>query len=182
MKIYTKTGDKGTTSLIGGTRVPKYHPRIEAYGTVDELISYIGLIRDQAIDANTFDVLVSVQDKLMACASILAADCENCNVKIPQITDDNIIALEKEMDKMDQELPPLTSFVLPGGHTTVSYCHIARNVCRRAERNTIHLADSIPVQENVIRYLNRLSDYLFVLARFLSLRLKAKEILWKPNI
>ncbi|HUW05889.1 MAG TPA: cob(I)yrinic acid a,c-diamide adenosyltransferase [Williamwhitmania sp.] len=181
MKIYTKTGDKGTTSLIGGTRVPKYHPRIEAYGTVDELISHIGLIRDQDIDHHIFEVLVSVQDQLMACASILAADCENCKVTIPQISEEHIVALEKEMDAMDSELPPLTSFVLPGGHPTVSYCHIARNVCRRAERNTIKLAENTPVQENVIRYLNRLSDYLFVLARFLAFKLKVKEILWKPN-
>lgn len=182
MKIYTKTGDKGTTSLIGGTRVPKYHPRIEAYGTVDELISYIGLIRDQAIDQHTFDVLVTIQDRLMGCASILAADCENCKVKIPIIHDEYIAELEAEMDSMDQQLPPLTSFILPGGHTTVSYCHIARNVCRRGERNTIKLAEEVAIQENVIRYLNRLSDYLFVLARFLSLKLNAKEILWKPNI
>jgi ATP:cob(I)alamin adenosyltransferase len=182
MKIYTKTGDKGSTSLIGGTRVPKYHPRIEAYGTVDELISYLGLIRDQSIDQHTFDVLVAIQDQLMACASILAADCENCKVNIPQITNEHIEALEKEMDAMDSQLPPLTSFVLPGGHTTVSFCHIARNVCRRAERNTIKLAENTPVQENVIRYLNRLSDYLFVLARFLTLKLKVKEILWQPNI
>jgi cob(I)alamin adenosyltransferase len=181
MKIYTKTGDKGTTSLIGGTRVPKYHPRIEAYGTVDELISYIGLIRDQEIDQHSFDVLVSIQDKLMACASILAADCEKCEVKIPTIEDQDILVLETEMDSMDQQLPPLTSFILPGGHTTVSFCHIARNICRRSERITIKLAEEIEIQENVIRYLNRLSDYLFVLARFTSFRLKTKEILWKPN-
>lgn len=181
MKIYTKTGDKGTTSLIGGTRVPKYHPRIEAYGTVDELMSHIGLIRDQEIDEHTFDVLVSIQEKLMVCAAILAADCEKCDVKIPIIDDQAILELEAEMDSMDQQLPPLTSFILPGGHTTVSFCHIARNVCRRSERITIKLAEEIEIQENVIRYLNRLSDYLFVLGRFTSFRLKTKEILWKPN-
>ena len=182
MKIYTKTGDKGTTSLIGGARVPKYHPRIEAYGTVDELISYLGLIRDQNVDEHTFNVIVTIQDRLMACASILAADCEDCKVKIPVISDEDILILEQEMDLMDQQLAPLTSFILPGGHTTVSFCHIARNVCRRGERITIKLAEDTPVPENVIRYLNRLSDYLFVMARYQSLKLNAKEILWKPNI
>ncbi len=181
MRIYTKTGDKGTTSLIGGTRVPKYHPRIEAYGTVDELTSYIGLIRDQENDEHTFDTLVKIQDRLMVCASILATDCESCEVKIPTISDQDINDLEVEMDAMDKQLPPLTSFVLPGGHTTVSYCHIARNVCRRSERITIKLAEEVKIQENVIRYLNRLSDYLFVLGRFKSFILKTKEILWKPN-
>ncbi|SDC50662.1 cob(I)yrinic acid a,c-diamide adenosyltransferase [Williamwhitmania taraxaci] len=182
MKIYTKTGDKGTTSLIGGVRVPKYHPRIEAYGTVDELNSYLGLIRDQTIDEHSFNVIVEIQERRMACASILAADCENCNAKIPLISDEDVLALEQEIDVMDQQLPPLTSFILPGGHTTVSFCHIARNVCRRCERITIKLAEDTPIQENVIRYLNRLSDYLFILARYQSLKLNAKENLWKPNI
>ncbi|HAN20008.1 MAG: ATP:cob(I)alamin adenosyltransferase [Bacteroidetes bacterium GWC2_33_15] len=182
MKIYTKTGDKGETSLIGGTRVPKYHDRIEAYGTVDELISYIGLIRDQKIDSNTINTLIEIQDRLMTCASILATDCENCKVKIPELYDSDIEFIEKEIDKMEKDLPPLSSFILPGGHSTVSYCHIARNVCRRAERNSIKVQNQFKHSEKVIQYLNRLSDYLFVLSRKLSTDLFAREIPWKPRI
>jgi len=182
MKIYTKTGDKGETSLIGGTRVPKYHDRIEAYGTVDELISYIGLIRDQKIDEHIINILIEIQDRLMTCASILATDCEDCKVKIPELNVSDIELLEKEIDKMEQNLPPLSSFILPGGHTTVSYCHIARNVCRRAERNSIKVQNQFKHSEKVIQYLNRLSDYLFVLSRKLSIDLFAKEIPWKPRI
>jgi len=181
-KIYTKTGDKGETSLIGGTRVPKYHDRIEAYGTVDELISYIGLIRDQKIDEQIKSVLIEIQDRLMTCASILATDCDNCDVKIPEIYDNDIDKLEKEIDAMEQNLPPLTSFILPGGHTTVSFCHIARNVCRRAERLSIKVQDQLKHSDKVIQYLNRLSDYLFVLSRKLSSDLYAKEIPWKPRV
>ena len=182
MKIYTKTGDKGETSLIGGTRVPKYHERIEAYGTVDELISYIGLIRDQSIDEHTKTVLIEIQDRLMTCASILATDCEDCKVKIPELYKDDIEMLEREIDGMEKTLQPLQSFILPGGHSTVSFCHIARNVCRRAERNSIKVQNQFKNSEKVIQYLNRLSDYLFVLSRKLSLDLKAKEIPWKPRI
>lgn len=181
-KIYTKTGDKGETSLIGGTRVPKYHDRIEAYGTVDELISYIGLIRDQKIDEHSFSVLIEIQDRLMSCASILATDCENCKVKIPEMYDSDIETLEKEIDEMEKDLPPLTSFILPGGHPTVSYCHIARNVCRRAERLSIKVQDQFKNSEKVIQYLNRLSDFLFVLSRKFSIDLYAKEIAWKPRV
>lgn len=181
-KIYTKTGDKGETSLIGGTRVPKYHDRIEAYGTVDELISYIGLIRDQKIDEHTFSILIEVQDRLMTCASILATDCENCKVKIPEMYDSDIETLEKEIDEMEKDLPPLTSFILPGGHPTVSYCHIARNVCRRAERLSIKVQDQFKNSGKVIQYLNRLSDFLFVLSRKFSIDLYAKEIPWKPRV
>lgn len=181
-KIYTKTGDKGETSLIGGTRVPKYHERIEAYGTVDELISYIGLIRDQKIDPETFSVLVEIQDRLMTCASILATDCDDCKVKIPEIFDTDIEMLEKEIDKMEAKLPPLSSFILPGGHQTVSFCHIARNICRRAERLSIKVQEQYKNSEKVNQYLNRLSDYLFVLSRKLSVDLKAKEITWKPRV
>lgn len=182
MKIYTKTGDKGTTSLIGGTRVPKYHERIEAYGTVDELIAYIGLIRDQKIEEAIKNNLIEIQDRLMTCASILATDCDNCDVKIPELSDSDIEFLEKEIDKMEQQLPPLRSFILPGGHTTVSYCHIARNVCRRAERFAIKVSDQYKNSEMVIQYLNRLSDFLFVLSRKLSLDLYAEEIPWKPRV
>ena len=182
MKIYTKTGDKGETSLIGGTRVPKYHDRIEAYGTVDELISYIGLIRDQKIDAHYISILIEIQDRLMTCASILATDCDNCKIKIPDIYNSDIELLEKEIDEMEKGLPPLESFILPGGHQTVSYCHIARNICRRAERLSIKVQSQFEFSENVIQYLNRLSDYLFVLSRKLSKELFANEIPWKPRV
>jgi len=182
MKIYTKTGDKGETSLIGGTRVPKYHDRIEAYGTIDELISYIGLIRDQQIDDYYKKILIQIQDRLMTCASIIATDCENCKVKIPELFISDIETLEKEIDAMETKLKPLTSFVLPGGHTTVSHCHIARNICRRAERNSLKVKDQFKNSEKVIQYLNRLSDYLFVLSRKLSVDLGAQETPWKPRI
>jgi cob(I)alamin adenosyltransferase len=182
MKVYTKTGDKGETSLIGGTRVPKYHDRIEAYGTVDELISYIGLIRDQKIDAHSVNVLIEIQDRLMTCASIIATDCENCKVKIPEIFESDIEFLEKEIDEMEKNLPPLKSFILPGGHQTVSFCHIARNVCRRAERLSIKVQEQFKNSAKVIQYLNRLSDFLFVLARKLSTDLYAKEIPWLPRV
>ncbi len=181
-KIYTKTGDKGETSLIGGTRVPKYHDRIEAYGTIDELISYIGLIRDQKIDHHSISVLTEIQDRLMSCASIVATDCDNCKVKIPEIYESDIELLEKEIDRMEEELPPLSSFILPGGHQTVSFCHIARNICRRAERLSIKVREQYKHSEKVIQYLNRLSDYLFVLARKLSNDLNANEIAWKPRV
>ena len=181
-KIYTKTGDKGETSLIGGTRVPKYHDRIEAYGTVDELISYIGLIRDQKIDNTTKSTLIGIQDRLMTCASILATDCENCKVKIPGIFESDIEILEEEIDKIEKELPPLKSFILPGGHQTVSFCHIARNICRRAERLSVKVQEKFEISEKVIQYLNRLSDYLFVLSRKFSNDFKAKEIHWKPRV
>ncbi len=182
MKIYTKTGDKGTTSLIGGTRVPKYHERIEAYGTVDELIAYMGMIRDQKIEEAIKNNLIEIQDRLMTCASILATDCDNCDVNIPKLYEADIEFLEQEIDKMEQQLPPLRSFILPGGHTTVSFCHIARNVCRRAERFAIKVSDQYKNSEMVIQYLNRLSDFLFVLSRKLSLDLYAEEIPWKPRV
>ena len=181
-KIYTKTGDKGETSLIGGTRVPKFHDRIEAYGTVDELISYIGLIRDQNIHKDLKKVLIEIQDRLMTCASILATDCDNCEVKIPELYDSDIEMLEKKIDLMNEEIPPLTSFILPGGHPVVSYCHIARNVCRRSERLAIKVQNQFKKSEKVIQYLNRLSDYLFVLSRKLSIDLNAKETPWEPRV
>ncbi len=182
MKIYTKTGDKGTTSLIGGARVPKYHPRIEAYGTVDELISYVGLLRDQPVDDYTKQLLVKIQDRLMNCASILAADCTDCKVKIPIIVDTDIKQIEEEIDKMDSMLEPLTSFVLPGGHQTVSVCHVCRTVCRRAERLTTKLAEETPVPENVVVYMNRLSDFFFTLSRKLGKDLNIEQIKWQPNV
>ncbi|MBD3724855.1 MAG: cob(I)yrinic acid a,c-diamide adenosyltransferase [Flavobacteriaceae bacterium] len=188
MKVYTKTGDKGTTALFGGTRVPKHHIRIESYGTVDELNSHIGLIRDQEINPLYKAVLIEVQDRLFTVGAILATPPEKEVLKngqqrlnINRISENDIQYLEQEIDKMDAELPPMTHFVLPGGHTTVSYCHIARCVCRRAERLTVHLHELEPIDETVLTYLNRLSDYLFVLARKLSHDLGAEEVKWIPR-
>ena len=181
MRIYSKTGDNGTTSLLGGKRVPKYHLRIEAYGTVDELIAYIGLIRDQKVSESLRNELIHIQDRLMVCASLLAADCEDCQDQLPKLYDEDISQLEKSIDQMDVELPPLQNFVIPGGHTTVSYCHISRNVCRRAERHAIKRHEESEFPEGVIRYLNRLSDYLFVLSRKLSKDLQVEEVKWEPK-
>lgn len=182
MKIYTKTGDKGQTSLIGGTRVPKYHLRIESYGTVDELNSYIGLIMCQDIDAHYQTVLKEIQDRLFTIGSSLASDPEKSKMKIPDLLATDITLLENEMDQMNEELPELKHFILPGGNTTVSYCHLARCVCRRAERLTVHLAEESFVDSNITIYLNRLSDYLFVLARKLSADAKTKENIWLPRL
>ncbi len=182
LKIYTKTGDKGETSLIGGTRVSKHHIRIEAYGTVDELNSHIGLIRDQDIDNHSKKTLIEIQDRLFTIGASLASDPDTSKMKIPDLKEEDVIYLENEIDKMNEELPEMKSFVLPGGHTTVSYCHIARCVCRRAERLTIHLFEISFVADLVIKYLNRLSDYLFVLSRKLTKDLNAEEIPWKPRM
>ncbi|HEU4790318.1 MAG TPA: cob(I)yrinic acid a,c-diamide adenosyltransferase [Flavobacterium sp.] len=188
MKVYTKTGDGGTTALFGGTRVPKDHARIESYGTVDELNSYIGLIRDQEINSHYKDILIEVQDRLFTIGAILATPPEkevmkNGELRLKKlgITETDIELLEKEIDGMEEALPPMTHFVLPGGHQTVSYCHITRCVCRRAERLAVHLSHNEPVAEIAIKYLNRLSDYLFVLARKLSLDLQADEVKWIPR-
>ncbi|HEX7415419.1 MAG TPA: cob(I)yrinic acid a,c-diamide adenosyltransferase [Bacteroidia bacterium] len=181
-KIYTKTGDKGQTSLIGGTRLPKHHIRIEAYGTVDELNSWIGLLRDQPIDARSIKTLVETQDRLFTIGSLLAADPAKNKMKLPDIKEEDIVLLEKEIDAMEETLPPMKSFVLPGGHTIVSYCHLARCVCRRAERAVLRLAETEKVEELTYKYLNRLSDYLFVLARKLSHNLKATETPWVPRV
>jgi cob(I)alamin adenosyltransferase len=188
MKVYTKTGDTGTTALFGGTRVPKHHIRIESYGTVDELNSHIGLIRDQDISDLYKKVLIEVQDRLFTVGAVLATPPEKETLKNGQprlqnlgIIESDIKFLENEIDIMEESLPPMTHFVLPGGHTTVSYCHIARCVCRRAERLAVHLNDIEPTDAFVIKYLNRLSDYLFVLARKLSFDLKADEVQWIPR-
>lgn len=188
MKIYTKTGDKGTTSLFGGTRVPKHHIRIESYGTVDELNSHIGLLRDQDTDKQTKEFLTEIQDRLFTIGAILATDPEKATLKngkerlnIPKVSDEDIEKLEKGIDKMNVELPEMTHFILPGGHQSVSFCHIARCVCRRAERLSSALYDIESFDEKVLIYLNRLSDYLFVLARKLSKQLQAEEIQWIPK-
>ena len=178
MKIYTKTGDKGETSLLGGARVPKYHLRIEAYGTVDELNSYLGLIRDQEMEKKTKELLIQIQDNLFVIGSHLAKEPGKDKVKIPSISEEMIIELEEKIDEMNESLPPMKFFVLPGGHPTVSYCHIARCVCRRAERVCVHLAENSEVDAIITKYLNRLSDYLFVLSRKFTQDLNAEEIPW----
>lgn len=188
MKIYTKTGDEGQTSLFGGTRVPKHHIRINSYGTVDELNSWLGLLRDQEMDAAHQQILISIQDKLFTLGAILATDPEKWTLKngkerldIPKISEEDITLLESQIDLMNTSLPPMTHFILPGGHTTVSYCHISRTICRRAERMATLLNENEPFDPLVIKYLNRLSDYLFVLGRKLSQDLKAEEIKWIPE-
>ncbi len=182
MKIYTKTGDQGLTSLIGGTRVKKSHLRIETYGTVDELNSYIGLVRDQPVNENRRDLLKEIQDRLFTIGASLASDPDKSKMKIPDLYEADIILLENEMDKMDTEIPPLKVFVLPGGHQSVSFCHVARTVCRRAERIAITLQEESFVSDLVIKYLNRLSDYLFVLCRMMTHELAAEEVPWKPRM
>ncbi len=182
MKIYTKTGDKGQTSLIGGTRVPKHHLRIESYGTVDELNSYIGLIRDQALSDHQQFLLKEIQDRLFTIGSALASDPEKSKMKIPDLHQEDIELLEKEIDTMTAELPELRHFILPGGSNGVSFCHIARCVCRRAERICVHLSEESFVDEKVMVYLNRLSDYLFVLSRKLCFDQNIEENKWIPRI
>jgi cob(I)alamin adenosyltransferase len=182
MKIYTKTGDKGYTSLIGGTRVPKHHLRIESYGTVDELNSYIGLIRDQELSDYNKGILKQIQDRLFTIGSLLAADPEKSKMVIPDLYPEDIELLEKEIDRMNELLPELRHFILPGGSNSISYCHIARCVCRRAERLSVHLAKESTVDEKVNVYLNRLSDYLFTLARLIGHDAKVPENQWIPRI
>ncbi len=181
MKVYTKKGDSGTTQLIGGTRVPKNHQRIEAYGTIDELNSYIGLIRDQAIETESQQTLIEIQDRLFTIGALLATDPGNSKLKLPELHEDDVLKLEKEIDEMNENLPEIRSFVLPGGHTTVSFCHITRCVCRRAERFTTELSKNTLQLALILKYLNRLSDYLFVLSRYLSKELGANEIPWTPK-
>jgi cob(I)alamin adenosyltransferase len=182
MKVYTKTGDKGQTSLIGGTRVPKSSMRIESYGTVDELNSYLGLVRDQEIDKEYSRQILEIQDRLFTIGSHLASDPEKAKMKIPDLYDQDIINLEHWMDEMDKELPEMRSFVLPGGHPTVSHTHVSRCICRRAERIIVDLMNHEHVEEIVPQYMNRLSDYLFVLSRKLSQDLGAEESPWKPRM
>ena len=188
MKVYTKTGDTGTTALFGGTRVPKDNIRIESYGTVDELNSYIGLVRDQAMNEHYKTILIEIQDRLFTVGAILATPPEKEIMKNGEkrlqnlgLLDSDIELLETEIDTMEDSLPQMTHFVLPGGHTTVSYCHLARCVCRRAERLAVHLDHIEAIEPNAIKYLNRLSDYLFVLARKLSFDLNADEVKWIPR-
>lgn len=176
-KIYTKTGDKGTTSLIGGTKVLKSDLRIEAYGTVDELSSWIGLCKDLL---NEKSLLQEIQDRLFTINASLACDPQKeTKLAIPDLKEEDITLLEQEMDRMNETIPPLKSFVLPGGHPTLSQLHITRCVCRRAERCCVRLEEVEPI---IIKYINRLSDYLFVLARYTAYELKIEEIPWRPRV
>lgn len=181
MKIYTKTGDEGTTSLFGGKRVSKADLRIDTYGTVDELNSFMGLVRDQDVNQKRKESLVNIQNTLFVIGAILATEPGNTKVKIPSLKEDDIIFLEKEIDSMEAELEPMRFFVLPGGHQSVSCCHMARTVCRRAERITMALHEHETVNILVIKYLNRLSDYLFVLSRKMAKELGSEEIPWKSK-
>lgn len=184
IKIYTKTGDSGTTSLIGGTKVPKSHLRIESYGTVDELNSFIGLANDLISHEHSNVMLKEIQDRLFTIGSSLACDPEKePMMKIPDLKESDVLLLETEIDKMNEELPLMKSFILPGGHQAVSTLHVCRCVCRRAERICVFLdQENIFVDALVIKYLNRLSDYLFVLSRYIGHQLQVAEIPWKARI
>lgn len=182
MKIYTKTGDQGTTSLFGGKRVSKADLRIETYGTIDELNSWMGVARDQQVNTVRRTALLEIQDRLFTIGSILATEPGNVKVKIPTLTEEDIVFLETEIDKMDASLPEMRSFVLPGGHESVSLVHVTRTVCRRAERLVIGLNAIQAVDPLVIKYLNRLSDYLFVLTRKMAKELGIEESPWKPRM
>lgn len=182
MKIYTKTGDKGMTSLVGGKRVPKNSARLESYGTIDELNSYLGMIRSFPIDPVITGELVEIQSRLFDVGGNLATDSEDPNVKIRLgVKEQDIELLEKAIDRMDAEVPPMKFFVLPGGDQVVSFCHIARTVCRRAERRILDLSTEAEVDELVLKYVNRLSDYLFILSRKLTNDLGMEEMKWVPE-
>jgi len=183
-KIYTKTGDKGKTALIGGTKVPKSHLRIETYGTVDELNSYIGLVNDHITDAATNALLKEIQDRLFTIGASLATDPEKeTGMSIPDLKAEDVQLLEKSMDAMNEELPVMKSFILPGGHVAVSTCHVARCVCRRAERLCVGMQEEgLFIEPLVLQYTNRLSDYLFVLARWIGHKLNVPEVVWKPRV
>jgi cob(I)alamin adenosyltransferase len=179
--IYTRTGDDGTSGLIGGTRVPKFDARLEAYGTVDELNSWIGLVRSQEIDDNDKKFLVAIQNKLFNIGARLATDSSKTDLSGKlACCEEDILDLEKEMDRINDLIPPITNFLLPGGDSVVSYCHLARTVCRRSERRAYELAQNFDVPGEVLRYLNRLSDYLFVLSRKISETSYIDEIKWEP--
>lgn len=181
MKIYTKTGDKGSTSLVGGTRVSKADLRLEAYGTVDELNAYIGLLGDQPVNEVRKELLKEIQDRLFTIGSHLASEPDGVTKRLPDLLDSDLVLLENKMDEMNEALPPLRAFILPGGHASVSFGHVARTVCRRAERAVILLHEREEVDEIIIRYLNRLSDFLFMLCRKMAQELAVEEVTWKPR-
>ena len=180
MKIYTKTGDKGNTSLIGGMRVTKNDVRVEAYGTIDELISITAVLRDTINDVEQISFLIKIQDKLMICASLFACQSEEQWINLPTIENEDILILENRIDEMEKQIPILNSFILPGGNLSSSYSHFARSICRRAERRVISISE--PINDNALIYLNRLSDFYFVYARFLIMKSDAIETLWAGNI
>lgn len=184
LKIYTKTGDDGTTSLIGGTKVPKSHFRIEAYGTVDELNSYVGLCRNLLTDPTSLQVLAEIQDRLFTIGSSLACDAEKePGMALPDLVEEDIRLLEKEIDRMTEQLPEMKYFILPGGAASVSHLHVLRCICRRAERCCVRMQfEGLSVNDRVVKYLNRLSDYIFVLARYTGQQLGVKDNCWRPRL
>jgi cob(I)alamin adenosyltransferase len=182
MKIYTRKGDDGTTSLLGGVRIPKHHARIEAYGNIDELNSYLGLLRDLLAGSAHETLLLTIQDRLFTIGSHLALDPEHVGkMQLPELHADDVVALEKAMDSMEETLAPMKNFVLPGGHPAVSHCHIARCICRRAERSIVFLREQSNVEPIILEYINRLSDYLFTLSRKVSAENNATETPWIPR-
>jgi len=181
MKIYTKTGDKGQTSLLSGNRVSKYNSRIEAYGTVDELNSFIGFLIRLDIYTYTVVLLKLIQNRLFSIGSTLALDENKYNIVIPKISEIDIEILEKEMDRIESELPKLSNFILPGGHQSVGMAHICRSVCRRAERLIVKLSENEEIDELVIKFVNRLSDYFFMLSRKFMKDFNVEEVIWNPK-
>lgn len=181
MKIYTKTGDQGFTSLYTGKRVPKFHDRVETYGTVDELNSFVGLLRDQEMDKPLKNFLTQIQHQLFEIGSYLATDDNEKAASLLHIDEKVVENLEEEIDAMNNRLPAMTHFILPGGHTTVSYCHICRTICRRTERLLVGFNHNTPIAAEILQYFNRLSDYFFLLARFLIFELEIDEIKWIPK-
>lgn len=182
MKVYTKTGDKGKTSLIGGEKVYKDELQIEAYGTVDELNSYLGLVRDyEEIDTENKAIIISIQNDLFVIGSLLAESKKKNKMILPQLTEEMLNAIETAIDNIELKLEPMKYFVLPGGHKLISHLHIARCVCRRAERRIVSLSNQIDVDPLILKYINRLSDYIFVLSRYMALKLEVKETPWIPK-
>ncbi len=179
MKIYTKTGDKGNTSLLSGERVPKYHDRIEAYGTIDELNSFVGLLRSANLQKEDNEFLIKIQHHLFNIGSLLALGDKKVKFQMPEITEKDILEIEQEMDKIDNQLPPLKSFVLPGGEQSVAYCHVCRTICRRAERLIVRISIEHSINEQLTKYINRLSDYFFLLSRKIANEKSFEEIKWK---
>lgn len=180
--IYTRGGDKGKTSLIGGSRVPKYHPGIEACGSVDELMAHTSMLRDLVNDPSLKEDLLTILEIQMATASILAADCDDCPEKLPVIGEKQVAFLETRIDEMDASLEPLKFFVIPGGDPSISQAHIARTVCRRAERTILRAMQEITIDENVLRFYNRLSDYFFVFSRKIASQMGIEQIPWKSML
>ncbi|AWW31624.1 cob(I)yrinic acid a,c-diamide adenosyltransferase [Echinicola strongylocentroti] len=182
MKLYTKGGDQGQTSLLGGSRVSKADLRIEAYGTIDELNAFLGLLKDQEVNQKRSGQLKTIQDRLFTIGADLATEQGNNKVKKPDILEEDVTYLEREIDLMEEKLPALKKFILPGGHSAISYSHVARTVCRRAERRVTALHSQEAVDEIIIKYLNRLSDYLFVLGRMIAIEVEVKEITWESRV